>query len=740
MVQERIDIVVSERGANKAARGVDAIGKSAQSAQGSVQLLRRALGLLGGAVILRELLRLVDGYTNLQNRLRVVTNGTAELGVVTDRLFAIANRTRSAFAGTVEVYARTALATKELGISQQETLNFTESLNHAVILSGANAQEANAAMIQLSQGLASGTLRGDELRSVLEQLPVVADVIAKELGITRGQLREMGMEGKITSDIILRAFRNAREELEERFAKTIPTIGQAFTVLKNSLTALIGGFSTATGASELLARAILFVANNAETFGRVMGALAIIVGVQFGKYAIGAAIRGVYALTAAIAANPLGALVVAITATISFLIAFNDKIKISSDGVATLGDLWAAVVERLMAAWQGLVNFFTPIFNTIRQIAEDTFGDIEWSFRGSMTFMAKGLDIYIGVWRGTFNTIIDIFSNLPTALGGLFELALNGVIKITEDALGFLVEQINEITEFFGAGSIGDVSLGRVDLGFSEGLSGLGEQIKDNFKEGLAGTIVEDFVNGLFDRAEQLGQQRLAKERLEKEERLAAEAGLSRTGENKLDTNVFQEGLQEIQKQFGDTGEFIKDAFVNAFSGAEDALVDFIKTGKLSFKSLIDSMISDLIRLAVRQALLGLIGGLFGAGGGGGSVSKLGGGGVTKFAKGGVVDSPQVFSYGGDKLGVRGEDGKEGIFPLGRDARGRLGVLAVGNERTPRSGDINLNFAIDASGAGEDVERRIEESIARAAPMIVEAAVRLSDNNVDSKFTRRRMN
>src|SRR5690606_2602352 len=98
-----------------------------------------------------------------------VTTGTENLTTVTSRLFDVANRTRSSFEGTANLYARVALATKELGIGQQELLTFTERVNQAIILSGASAQEAQAGLIQLSQGLASGALRGDELRSVLEQ-------------------------------------------------------------------------------------------------------------------------------------------------------------------------------------------------------------------------------------------------------------------------------------------------------------------------------------------------------------------------------------------------------------------------------------------------------------------------------------------------------------------------------------------------------------------------------------------
>ncbi len=101
-------------------------------------------------------------------------------------------------------------------------------------ISGASAQEASAGLIQLSQGLASGTLRGDELRSVLEQLPKVADVIAQSLGITRGELRTFGEQGLITAEQVTTAFLEAGDELDRQFKQTAPTLGQAVVGLQNS--------------------------------------------------------------------------------------------------------------------------------------------------------------------------------------------------------------------------------------------------------------------------------------------------------------------------------------------------------------------------------------------------------------------------------------------------------------------------------------------------------------------------
>ena len=139
---------------------------------------------LGAAFGLRQLQQTVDTYTNIQNRLKLVTNNAEELTGVTKELFRISNDTRVAFEGTAEVYARVALAAKDLGLSQRDTLQFAESLNQAVVLSRRVTAKRRPGL-QLSQGLASGALRGDELRSVLEQLPAALTSLRKVLDHAR---------------------------------------------------------------------------------------------------------------------------------------------------------------------------------------------------------------------------------------------------------------------------------------------------------------------------------------------------------------------------------------------------------------------------------------------------------------------------------------------------------------------------------------------------------------------------
>jgi tape measure domain-containing protein len=247
MTTERLDVVIREDGSRVVKRNIEGIGDAAVK---TTDLVKKAFATVVTGAVINQLRQLADQYTNIQNKLRLTTTDQANLNAVFNELQAISTRTRSSLEANAELYAKVSTATKDLGVSQSEVLQFTESLNKAIKISGATASEAEGGLRQLAQGLASGTLRGDELNSVLENLPAVADVISKSLGVTRGELRQLGADGKISANTILTAFREARVELDEKFAKVAPTSAEGFVLLKNQLLETVGALDTALGASS----------------------------------------------------------------------------------------------------------------------------------------------------------------------------------------------------------------------------------------------------------------------------------------------------------------------------------------------------------------------------------------------------------------------------------------------------------------------------------------------------------
>lgn len=513
MADFKINVIVdpkqAQRGLKQVDRQFDAVADKADRLR---QTIGRAFAFAGVGIGISQLIKLGDTFTNLQNRLRTVTDSEQELIAVTNELFEVSNRTRQSFEATTTVFARTVAATTELGLSTQETLSFVESLNQAVALSGATATEAENALIQLSQGLASGTLRGDELNSVLEQLPVVADVITKSLGITRGELRELGSDGKITADIIIDAFKESQEQLAEGFAEAVPTVGQALTVLQNNFLQVFGEIDQARGITSGLANAILNLADNLDILFDALQAVTILLGVDFARRAIPAAIAGVRALTIAIAANPIGAIAVALTVAISAIIAFSDKIKISEDSIVTLADIGVAAFQLISDGIATLVNFFGDNFGFIAEFASEVFDNFNLSIEGVVRFGAQAVDNYISLWVGAFRAIVAVWENFPDALKNIFNRALDGAIRLVEIGINNIIAPINVVLDFVNLATIDPVALTTVENEYEGAGADLAAAIVGGFTSAFTDDAgpVETALDGLLTKAEEVAQNRLS--------------------------------------------------------------------------------------------------------------------------------------------------------------------------------------------------------------------------------------
>ena len=218
----------------------------------------------------RAFLNMADSYTLISGRLKLVTNSTAEFVMVQKELLKIANESRVGLTDTVDTYSRIARSTKELGVSSKDTLAVTSAINKALIVSGANAASANAALLQLGQGFASGTLRGQELNSVMEQTPRLSQAIADGMGVTIGELRKLGEEGKLTSKSVYDAILNQKDAIEKEFEQLPATVAQNMIVLGNTMMDVVGEIDKATGATQSLGNNISKVSTSiaamSETF------------------------------------------------------------------------------------------------------------------------------------------------------------------------------------------------------------------------------------------------------------------------------------------------------------------------------------------------------------------------------------------------------------------------------------------------------------------------------------------
>lgn len=209
-----------------------------------------------GVISVRSFVQAADAVTQLQNNLKLAAGGAVEAQNAYNALFEIAQRSRVSFTELGGTFASVSRAAGELGLSQRQLLSLTEAIGNAVTISGSSAQASSAALVQLSQGLASGVLRGEELNSIMEQTPRLARAIADGLGVPIGKLREMGQEGELTAQRVISALQSQSKVLAGEVRDSVTTLGQAFTQLGNSATVLVGEFDRVSGVTSFMATEI----------------------------------------------------------------------------------------------------------------------------------------------------------------------------------------------------------------------------------------------------------------------------------------------------------------------------------------------------------------------------------------------------------------------------------------------------------------------------------------------------
>ncbi|WP_345764988.1 tape measure protein [Escherichia coli] len=189
----------------------------------------------------------------LQSRINLYTSTSVESQQIFAQLVQQANRAGTDIDAVANSFQRFAAAGKDAGISNQVILQFTDNLQKMARVSGASSAGASAAIYQLSQAFASGRLQGDEFRSVSEQLPTVLQVLAKQMGVTTDELKQLGSDGEITRDKLL-LLNNATDEISAQFDKLPRSVDQSATALRNNLSVAIAELDQQIGASKFLAK------------------------------------------------------------------------------------------------------------------------------------------------------------------------------------------------------------------------------------------------------------------------------------------------------------------------------------------------------------------------------------------------------------------------------------------------------------------------------------------------------
>ncbi|HHT5490684.1 TPA: tape measure protein [Klebsiella michiganensis] len=271
-VNQRLDLM--ERGFDKTSRSIDTTERSMSS-------LSRVAVALTAALSVQQVAEYADAWATVNNKLSNSLRPSEQLADVTERVFNITQQTRSSLDATASLYARLERATRQYGTSAGDLAKLTTIINQGFVVSGATAQEAENAIIQLSQGLASGALRGEEFNSVNEQGNRLIVALADSMGVSIGQMRNMAAQGKLTTDVVVNGLLSQGSVIGAEFANTTTTISQALQVAGNNITKFFGENSTVKTGAAIFSDAVVTISENIGGLSALLTGVAAILGSRY---------------------------------------------------------------------------------------------------------------------------------------------------------------------------------------------------------------------------------------------------------------------------------------------------------------------------------------------------------------------------------------------------------------------------------------------------------------------------
>jgi len=588
------------------------LGSSAQKTATSVSFLKKALLGFGAIFVIRGIINLSDEFTSLTNRVRIFTESQKGANFVIKELAEISNKTRVSIAASSEVYQRFRISAGQLGLSQRRLLDITESITKSVRISGATAQEATGALRQLSQAFSGNRLSGQELNSVLEQLPFVTQLIAKEMGIATGELRKLANEGAVTSKILIAAFENAKDEIEDKFGRVIPTVAESFVVLKNNLSLFVGEINKSTGTFSTLTTLILSAAESVKFITQSMQ----LFGIEFDIL--------------------INNLLFDIGLFLSRVIgAFNGSVAAIESAWGDLGAILLASVVRginaTLSALEGMLDSTLAFFQTI--------GDVTINFVkiNAAAFQQLGAAVQNSM-TGNFEVAEQIASEAAFQMRKSFERSFGSFGKTFEDNLASLDAQdlFGTITE-------------QAPKTLAEAGADAAAAFTTAFEQGSSFGIIDLAQENLIQ---------LEKERARAIDDLAkvfADADEKITDSTEKGNKFFKgmsNGWNKVKEDVQAFALIGAQTIENVLDGMGDAFADFVTTGELSFSKLADSILADLTKVLAKILIIKSVEAVFG----GNPFAGLAGG--TPAPKGQAIGG---FNQAGRPLMV-GEGGRRELF------------------------------------------------------------------------------
>jgi tape measure domain-containing protein len=424
---------------------------------------------------------LADHVAGTNARLQMISGSQENVVALNNMIFESAQKARGEYMTMADTVASLSVNARDAFPDPRETVGFVEGLQKLFVIGGASAENQKFALLQLQQSLASGKLQGDEFRSITENAPILQDMIAKTMGITRGELKELSTQGAITADIIKKAVLDNADEIEERFAKMPKTWADHMTDIKNTAMKAFGpvvaylsrianspAIKTAVGGIkqaitsvapvvyyvvDLINRGISMAVGAFSAASRfiqrhsfAVRAGLILAATALGVFAAHALWAASGTIAAAVAAGMHAAASLADTVAIFAMTAATEGLTAAFMGLnATMFASPLFIIPAVIVLIVGALYLGVAAFNHFAGTSISATGIVVGAFSWAFAIIRNILVFFLNMAIAVANFFASVWNNPLDAIYNLFADIWNGIVGLVAAAINNIIDMINKI-------------------------------------------------------------------------------------------------------------------------------------------------------------------------------------------------------------------------------------------------------------------------------------------------------
>lgn len=413
-----------------AGRQVDDFNERQERAERGAERVNGAWSRMGGlirsamtAIGVKKIVELADNMTTTRARLDLMNDGLQTTAELEDKIMASANRSRASYQATADAVSKMGIMAKDAFGSNDELIAFSELINKQFTIAGTSAAGIDAAMLQLTQAMSSGVLRGEELNSVFEQAPTIIQTIADYLGVPIGKIREMAAEGQITSTIVKNAMLASADEINAKFEQMPMTFSQVWTIAKN---AILEAF---TPVLTMIGQGAQWIYDNWSTiapifWGLAAAALGYAVALGIQTAATWIANGAAQAFFTTLLTNPLFWIALAIGVVVAAIYKWVQS-------VGGIKVAWLIACNAILTAWSWVkIGFMTGVYwvmNLFNRL-QLTFATVSTNIQNFMGDMKAGV---LTILQNMVNSAIDIVNGFISTLNKIPGVSIDLIDQVT---------------------------------------------------------------------------------------------------------------------------------------------------------------------------------------------------------------------------------------------------------------------------------------------------------------------